>query len=301
MSTARPPVATVLSGGFDPASQSLPSFQVAGGSIRGHHHEHRGSNNQDALAWSVTDTMLLAVVCDGCGSGPYSDVGARLGARLLLEALRQWSTALPQAPVATVLEHVRRSMLRRLRGIVQAMGGDMVRLVQEYFLFTIVGVLITRQQAAVFTLGDGVMAVNQAYTPLVYPENAPPYLAYGLIPAQVGRALQPHLRFRLHWSGQADEIQHLLIGSDGVDDLVQAAGQRRPGSPAPVGPLAQFWREERYFRNPYGITRHLALVNRSVTQYEWEQHRVQTTPGLLPDDTTLVVIRRTPGTAQEGS
>ena len=64
-------------------------FEIAGGSVAGRSHVLAGKGNQDAYHWSVEERSLVAVVCDGCGSGAESEVGAALGARLLVaEAAR---------------------------------------------------------------------------------------------------------------------------------------------------------------------------------------------------------------------
>jgi hypothetical protein len=54
-----------------------------------------------------------------------------------------------------------------------------------------------------------------------------------------------------------------------------------------VGPLDQFYRQDRYFANPELISRRLKLISR-----DWPMSNPQ--PGLLHDDTTLIVGRRTP-------
>ena len=84
----------------------------------------------------------------------------------------------------------------------------------------------------------------------------------------------------------------MLIGSDGVSDLIQVAEQALPGRSEMVGDLADFWQDDRYFRNPDQVRRRLALINREVTMLDKQaQHWVRQS-GLLPDDTTLIVIRR---------
>ncbi|MDO8622315.1 MAG: protein phosphatase 2C domain-containing protein, partial [bacterium] len=55
--------------------------------------------------------------------------------------------------------------------------------------------------------------------------------------------------------------------------------------------IDQFWTDDRYFRNPDMVRRRLTLVNREAVRAE--NGMLARTPGLLPDDTTLVVIRRT--------
>jgi hypothetical protein len=56
--------------------------------------------------------------------------------------------------------------------------------------------------------------------------------------------------------------------------------------------LSQFWEEDRYFRNPDALRRRLALINSEYTHLDREAGVLIREPGLLPDDTTLVAIRR---------
>lgn len=53
-------------------------FDVAAGSVTGRDHVLAGKNNQDAWAYRHCDESLVAVVCDGCGSGKYTEIGARV-------------------------------------------------------------------------------------------------------------------------------------------------------------------------------------------------------------------------------
>ena len=73
-----------------------------------------GRNNQDAHAFSVCDERILALVCDGCGSGRYSEVGAQIGARLLLAALHRRMAGKSRERFEKTLERARRDVLRRL-------------------------------------------------------------------------------------------------------------------------------------------------------------------------------------------
>jgi len=86
--------------------------------------------------------------------------------------------------------------------------------VNDYFLFTIVGALITSQQTVTFSMGDGAIAINgELHQIPAYPDNAPPYLAYGLYKPD---AVNFEIRDRLPTS----ELNYLLIATDGIDDLV---------------------------------------------------------------------------------
>jgi Protein phosphatase 2C len=256
-------------------------FEIAGGSIAGRAHGAAGRNNQDAFCWAACDEGLVAVVCDGCGSGPHSEVGAQLGARLIVQAAIQGLRR--HLEVADVLEQARQEVLARLRLLAGAMATDQSfsRTVVDYFLFTVVGVLITARGATPFSLGDGLVIVNGERRVLgPFPNNEPPYLAYALLPASAAGAAHDHAGFVLHRPIAADDVQSLVLATDGALDLEAIAARPVRGRSEPVGPLSQFWSDDRFFRNPDMVRRRLAVLNRGPRD------------GLLPDDTTLVVVRR---------
>ena len=105
--------------------------------------------------------------------------------------------------------------------------------------------------------------------------------------------------FKTYWEGRPEEVRNLLIGTDGVDDFYLAADRCMPGKSEHVGPLSQFWHDERYFTNPRAIRGCLKQVNRTVLQIDPEQKRTREEIGLLPDDTTFIVIRRKQERTQE--
>jgi hypothetical protein len=237
-------------------------FDIAGGTVTGREHVTIGRNNQDAFCWSATPEATVAVVADGCGSGRYSEVGAQLGARLLTEALRARAAWLDgDAPVAA-LERIRVSLLSRLRGLAKGMGGSFRQVVGEYFLFTVQAFVIAPRWTTVFGIGDGVLAWNGEHRRLTATNNAPAYLGYGLL-GDPGSESAPH--FEVHAVLATSAVQSILVGTDGMGE-------------APS--IAEFWNDDRYYANPYNVGRRFVQWNRA--------HK----PGLLPDDTTLVVARR---------
>jgi hypothetical protein len=237
-------------------------FQIAGGTVTGREHVALGRNNQDAFCWSAAPEATVAVVADGCGSGRYSEVGAHLGARLVAESLRARAARFDEEPPADVLERVRLDVLARLRILATAMGGRFNQVVSDYFLFTTLAFVVTPRTATVFGIGDGVFGVNGATSTLTAADNAPPYLGYGLAASHLGDDLLP---FVIHVQRPAVDVHSLLVATDGAAEI-----------PA----LSEFWEGDRYFANPYNVGRRLVQLNRQVR------------PGLLPDDTTLVVWRR---------
>ena len=91
----------------------------------------------------------------------------------------------------------------------------------------------------------------------------------------------------------------IKFGTDGVRELIDVAQQQLPGKQELVGSISQFWQEDRYFTNPDQIRRRLSLINREVTKLDCQTQKLQKTLGLLPDDTSLVVLRRSSNLIEE--
>jgi hypothetical protein len=179
-------------------------------------------------------------------------------------------------------------VLSQLDILAQSLGGDYRKVVEEYLLFTIIGVVLTPETATFFACGDGVAIINGTEWPLgPYPGNMPPYLAYGLLESELRIdlsevKLQPFAEF------VSEELESFLIGTDGVNDFVKHQDRMMPGLDREVGPLSQFWSDDRYFRgNPDLVSRQLRLVGRDFPHNNPEH-------GVLSDDTTIIVGRRIP-------
>ncbi|MGK3995502.1 protein phosphatase 2C domain-containing protein [Sorangium sp. So ce1024] len=266
------------------------AFEVAGGTVTGTDHAAAGRPNQDAYAFRAEGRCLVAVVCDGCGSGARSEVGAALGARLVTEqvlgALRRGGDVASQE----TWEQARRGALAPLRTVAAGMGGSLAEVVSTYFLFTVVGLAISGDTACVFSVGDGLIALGDELLRLgPFPRDEPPYLAYGLLDRPPGGEAP---RFTVHRAFPSSALQTALLGTDGAVDLLESSSRPLPGGGGEVGPLSRFWEDDRYFRNPDAVRRRLALINRSVARPVWKEERMEREGGLLRDDTTVVVVRR---------
>jgi len=281
----------------------MKNWQFAGGSIQGRHHRTTGRNNQDALCWmragSNAGHNFVAVVCDGCGSGEHSETGAQIGARLVTQAIvralneSEASEDNENQDVADILEQARGEVLNRVLDVAQAMGENLTQTLCKYFLFTVVGVFITQSQAVFFSLGDGLMFVNGEKISLgPFPNNAPPYLAYGLMKTMLTQDCPTPLQFQINRVLPVEELQSFLIGTDGVQDLMDAADKKLPGKEQTIGSIDALWQQDRFFANPDLVRRHLAGINRDVTGRDSFHTTRRVVHGLLPDDTTLIVGRR---------
>ena len=240
---------------------------------------------------------MQLVVCDGCGSTLHSEVGAKVGARLVMSAISDQSFRLARAAdeagaaqaAASILELTRARALTRIQMLASEMAGGgrgWIDIVKDYFYFTIVGALATETWTMLFALGDGISVLNGEVTRLgPFPGNQPPYLAYG-----IGDVAQGHLAV-LRVVPTAS-VQSLLLGTDGAADLEGLADRTLPGQQEHVGKLDQFWTDDRYFKNPDALRRRLSLINREVKALDKSTGEMKTDYGLLRDDTTLVVMRR---------
>ena len=65
----------------------MNTISAASAAVTGARHLRAARNGQDAVATWLGDGAGAAVVCDGCGSGASSEVGARLGAQLVIAAI----------------------------------------------------------------------------------------------------------------------------------------------------------------------------------------------------------------------
>ncbi len=268
-------------------------FEVATGSVTGRDHTHALRNNQDALAVLSDENVLVAVVADGCSSGRFSEVGAHLGARLLAHDLLAVCSA--EQGILPALERIRQNMLAQLRLLAKAMGGRLSEVVNDYFLFTTVAAIITPTETIVVSIGDGLFATNEQIDRLgPFPGNAPPYLAYAITGSSLNQSPQA-FQFVVNTVMSTRELETLLIGTDGVADLVAVQDRLLPGKAEPVGPLSQFWTEDRFYKNSFILGRRLNLINPSQPHIRVADDAVERHEGLLPDDTTLVVMRRRKG------
>lgn len=285
-------------------------FELAGGTVAGRDHRDRGQNNHDALYFAQDEEMTIALVCDGCGAEPHSEVGSKLGVRLLAETLRRYVHEMKRTgnlpsennPHAfPYWERVRHDVLASLRTLSNAMtypvsdlrSGGYSQTVYSHFLFTVVGALITPWGSSFFSIGDGLIVVNGEEIVLgPFPNKQPPFLSYGLVETDMSTKEPELLRFQIHRVMATEEVDNFLVGTDGAIDLLGASSVTLPGKEKVIGPISQFWSEDMVFLNPETINRRLRLINTDSLKPDWESHDLMKELGRLRDDTTLVVGRR---------
>jgi Protein phosphatase 2C len=236
--------------------------------VTGARHLRVARNGQDAAAAASGPGWAAAAVCDGCSSGAYSEVGARLGAAIVVAALARRLAAgngaghQPEALWAGVEAEV----FAALAALADRMGHDRVRTVVDHFLFTIVAVAATRDAASVWAVGDGAYSFGGATRVLgPFADNQPPYLGYALL----GDAPRAHVETA------PVGTQIVAVATDGALDL--------------GGDVARF-ALPRYLEHADRARRELSVLARGREVIEWDERRVVRTAE-LQDDCAVAVVR----------
>ncbi len=205
------------------------------------------------------------VVCDGCGSGASSEVGARLGARLVIAALASRMASGIGAADAGLWPGVRREVVGVLGRIVEAMRGDRERAIHDHFLFTVVAAAVSEDCVSVWALGDGAYAIGERVRVLgPFTGNQPPYLAYDLLGS-------PQLA-QLETSSGGE--RSVVVATDGVAEIGLEA-------------IAL----DRALRHPDALRRQLTVLARSTERIDWAAQRIVRVPAVLQDDGAVAVLR----------
>lgn len=287
----------------------LEDFEIAAGSVPGSNHTMPGrpgwTNNHDAFAWKKSLNHVIGVVCDGCGGAKHSEIGAKLFCKILLESLHNILCAhmdyfvKKRENVISFLEHDLLAKMQHIISFLKPSYSSSERLLEpdvsqiqeaslalDYFLFTTLFFVVTPKITAVYSIGDGFYSVNGKSVALgPFKNNEPPYLTYRLMKKREN-FFKEEFCFQQDICEATENIESLFIGTDGLGNFLLSEDQLIPRIGERVGPLSQFWTDDKYFSNRDAINRKLAMVNREYI----DDKRIRGGP--LQDDTTLVVLRR---------
>ena len=228
--------------------------------VTGARHLRAARNGQDAAAAWVGEVGAAVAVCDGCSAGAGSELGARLGAALVVRALADRLAAGAAADDPQLWDAVR-AEIAGARAALLAPQPDAAR--RDAVRFKIEAAAATRDAAAVWALGDGAYAVDGAPRALgPFPDNAPPYLAYDLEGAPRAALLEPLRGARA-----------IVVASDGL-------------APDALPAFAQ----PRFVAHADALRRELAVRARAGERIAWDERRVVHTPAALQDDGAVGVL-----------
>jgi hypothetical protein len=231
--------------------------------VSGARHLRMARNGQDAAASWVGDGAAAIVVCDGCGSGASSEVGARLGAQLVIAGVA--SRLVRGERPSELWPGVRTQVTAMLGQVADAMPGDRETAIRDHLLFTIIAAAVAGDEACVWAIGDGAYDLGDRVRVLgPFTDNQPPYLAYELL----GMPQPAYLEVRDARAGS------VMVATDGAAEL-DLAGLIAPAVLA----------------HPDGLRRRLAVLARGSERIDWEARRLVRTPAALQDDGAVAVLR----------
>lgn len=240
-------------------------IRATGAAVTGARHLRTARNGQDAVAVWIGEAQGAVVVCDGCGSGGSSEVGARLGAQLVVAVLARELAAGESPADLAMWMRVRAEVVTRIGELAAAMPGDRARIIHEHFLFTVVAAAVAGDHAAVWAIGDGAYAIDARTRELgPFADNQPPYVAYDLLEMPQ----EAHLEVTSAAGGGS-----IIVATDGVAELGLDA-------------IAI----ERCLAHPDALRRRLAVLARGSEKIEWEARRVVRAPAPLQDDGAVAIL-----------
>ena len=271
--------------------QTHRDIALAAGSVIGRDHRIVPKNCQDGFHVKNRGPITVGIVTDGCGSGAHTEVGAQIGARLVCEAVlaeRERVGFISDIRWDRVLADV----VSTLHVLARQMGDSLSAVVNEFLLFTVVGVVMDDSEAGFFNFGDGVVIINQQLIELgPFPGNQPPYLGYCLVGSSLPSIEPAALTFQVVDTTPLADLDYFLIGTDGVMDLIQAEGRYKPGSEELITPIQEFV-DDKCFSNEVLLSRRLLLVARDWHHRDPATNQQVVDVGLLPDDTTILVGKK---------
>ncbi|HZJ63240.1 MAG TPA: protein phosphatase 2C domain-containing protein [Kofleriaceae bacterium] len=247
----------------------MNTISARGAAVSGARHLRMARNGQDAVATWTGDGAGAIVVCDGCSAGHSSEVGARLGAQLVIAAVTARLRG-GESPGA-LWAGVRAQVAAVLGQLAEAMPGDRAAAIREHFLFTIVAAVAAGGEASVWAIGDGAYAFGDRMRELgPFTDNQPPYLAYDLLGMPQPARLETI----------AARAGSVMVATDGAAELGLAE-------------LAGLV-DEAMLAHADGLRRRLTVLARGGERVDWEARRVVRTPAALQDDGAIAVLRWQP-------
>ena len=242
----------------------MSGFDIAYGSVVGSHHHRAMKNNQDAYRYIDKDVIQVGVVCDGCGSCPYSEIGANYGASYLTTQLVKYGEALLDSgdfKLADLVTVVRSHMIADL-GLHKLNNPEFT----QSYLFTIVGFLRIRDKICIFNEGDGYFEINGEAT-MIDENNQPGYIAYNVL----GRVGKMHIE-----TFDVGRVKDFIIATDGMQHFLEK-GHR----------TIDILEQEFLFENPAILERYLRKLN--APSIKLKDGEIQKSGYQLFDDFTLIV------------
>lgn len=277
-------------------------FTVIGGSVTGTAHIKKGKNNQDAFSTLIQDDIIVALVSDGSSvsnkdaSQYHSEVGSNMLVTIAQKEIVTYYKLYGELAFerADVWDTLSQRIIQTLLSIAQLSSLYPYNWIDKNCLATLIGCIITPSKSYIIGCGDGLYGYNNQYKTL-RPSNEgnyPAYLVYNIIPSDIYPVGDKQILLQCFESVDTSTLTSIVIGTDGAADLYDIADTCLPAQQTLVGDISQYIQQESYWKNPCLLQNRLTVINTAKTLRDAEQSW-KTYPGLLKDDTTLLIIKKT--------
>lgn len=228
-------------------------YRVLGGSAIGGSHLNTATNGQDAFSVRQSPDSLVIAVADGCGSHPHSGVGAQLMVHICTNYFAQAVRRGQDLTDIRVRRNIRKRLSGRINELANEMAGDdaAAPVINEHFLFTLIVMVMTETLTYFMRIGDGMYGYNDKTVELEPTKgNRPVYLAYDITSSPMTDAEPALLEFELLETVPTAEITTFWIGTDGMQEIFDAASRGVKVGGMPVETAVQIIGNPEYHDGP---------------------------------------------------
>lgn len=170
---------------------------------------------QDSFIHS-DDCFTLAIVSDGCSSGNKSEVGANLLSYLCGNYILSYLQQNPDRDIKTMLDNIFQDLVLYVKNSLP-IGFPELQFIGDYWLATILGVIIYRNKCYKFSCGDGIYCIDDKYT-VIDQNNYPKYLAYAAISDPIGYNIDLNcIPYSFNFE-EFEEFNKVMISTDGFEN-----------------------------------------------------------------------------------
>jgi hypothetical protein len=232
--------------------QRVVSWKSNKAMVIGRDHSLFRVNRQDFCDTLDDEGDLYGIVCDGCGSGAYTEVGASLIGNLVLRLLptlnlqqfnspfaiqytndpelqrmtdiskSQISRFIESQVTTTVYAFIER-LTRNLQLYTFIQNKDKIvekmQFINDYLLTTIIFSIVLRDYVVIGHCGDGVVIVDDDVT-VIDQGGSPHYLMYNNVPKEALQSTPSQLQGLKIDIYDTKKISKIAIGTDGLTPLV---------------------------------------------------------------------------------
>lgn len=279
-----------------------PLFAYAHGSVQGSRHYALGMNNQDSFATALTETLSIGVVTDGCSRsgayGSHTEVGAQIGATLLVATIKQYEASFDKTDTRLWLEKVYTTLTEKIRSLLVLIAAD-AEWIKNHWEFSIIGYVISEEKTVIFSCGDGIYSINGERKVIgPFPNNEPPYLLFSLFKEPPPTIDPSALTFTILEEYTTSMVEELWIATDGVEYLYEIDKIKPDNLHYPIVTLEELMNEEKTFKILEGnrpnlyLTRTLEKFTKEKMKIDYPNQETHKSQGILHDDTTVIMVKR---------